>query len=629
MTVRDKLRKTTVITSIPGTPGTPGNPGQPHIPAHYSTETRTVNVYVPVYATGGTGSSGTEAEAEGTRVGSIVGYRTETRTETVLVYHPEQPYVPPTDPVPSTPAKTISDYQIGWNAGARSADLYHGDLAYEFAVLTSALGVVTGLSVPESDVSAGYAEIDYALHFDQGYCRVIEKGTPKTGLAGFADGDTFQIVRTGQTIDYRKNDTSFYTSDILSTAEWMLVDASLFSGGDTIYDAAVTETRAGFGDMVIMPLESSGSAGGAAEGLARMQPLEASGSAVAHGNAAVLLRALESLGRRNGYAEARPELSALTAEGSGGFMISTYSEGTVVLPYLLAGGTGLTGGVGTGAATLKALSSLGADHAYGEARTTLEAPESVGYVFSVPEGVIHATFPPFTARAVTSDHEAYARASFPAFRVGDVLLGTDARATWPPFTAAATVSNAIEPVTARASFPPFRTAFIRARASFPPFSAAAQASTVETLTKIAWVMNLALGETTRFTGFDFLNVIRLGNTLYGVKSDGLYAIGAAKDGTTNIAATVETHPTDFGSFNEKRVPHAYVGTTAAVRVTPIADGTTVGTYATDHSRARTQRAKLPRGGKGRYWAFRLANVNGGAFKVETFELEVIPLGGKI
>jgi hypothetical protein len=207
-------------------------------------------------------------------------------------------------------------------------------------------------------------------------------------------------------------------------------------------------------------------------------------------------------------------------------------------------------------------------------------------------------------------------APLPAFVISSAFDGAQASGELPALSASGSISAPIYADSISITLPALRVEYNRLAGDLPALAIVASASLVESLTKQAWVTNLALGETTRFLNFDFLHIIRLGGTLYGVKSDGLYALGSATDAGSNIAGHIKTHPHDFGAFHLKRIPYLYVGSDNTVVVTPAVDGTNVAAYTSD---VGAQRTRLNRGSKGRYWAFKIANSSGGALKIDGIE----------
>lgn len=203
--------------------------------------------------------------------------------------------------------------------------------------------------------------------------------------------------------------------------------------------------------------------------------------------------------------------------------------------------------------------------------------------------------------------------------------GARASATLPALAAAA-VGSAVYSATARATLRIALGRRERARATLPPLRVAARSSAVLAKTPVIWCTTLSLGETTRWTGLDFLHVIRLGATTYGVATDGLYALGAADDDGVGITSTVTTHPADFGTFEHKRVPYVYLGNADAVTVTPTVDGTAGAAGTADIG---SQRVRLERGAKGRYWSFQIVNTAGKRLSINGLLPYTVPVGRRV
>ncbi len=179
---------------------------------------------------------------------------------------PEIPGTPPTPGTfvpgePGTPGSpgAAANYFPGWSGSADSIHSLNGDGEYVFRVGSNIVGAATGLtSNPAGD---GYVNIEYGFKFDTdgnvGY--VIENGVvidPANYASGFTGtplfnsaSDYWVIRRTGTLIEYFDRFATFsgfeddlvYTSTVPSTTDTMWVDASLYYGGDAIYDASLED----------------------------------------------------------------------------------------------------------------------------------------------------------------------------------------------------------------------------------------------------------------------------------------------------------------------------------------------------------------------------------------------------
>ncbi|MDD5084219.1 MAG: hypothetical protein PHT88_04830 [Candidatus Moranbacteria bacterium] len=132
---------------------------------------------------------------------------------------------------------------LGWNASGRSLDVINGDGTASFSVPVSSVGVVVGLNEPGDSSGSDYFEITYGVYCTRGIYRVLEAGAVKYGGLAYSEGDVFSITRTDGEVVYALNATPFYTSLTESTAP-LLLDASLYAGGDVILDASLVASAA-------------------------------------------------------------------------------------------------------------------------------------------------------------------------------------------------------------------------------------------------------------------------------------------------------------------------------------------------------------------------------------------------
>ena len=141
--------------------------------------------------------------------------------------------------------------------------------------------------------------------------------------------------------------------------------------------------------------------------------------------------------------------------------------------------------------------------------------------------------------------------------------------------------------------------------------------------------NLRTGEMTEYDHYDFLAFGRLGTRVFGLKVDGLYALGGESDDGVRIEAAARLHEYDCAKAErgaeraEKRATALYVeGDVGTLAVTPYADGQAVGRF------FGQRRVKLARGPRGLHWAFELENVGGGDVRIEavTVLVEVLRRG---
>jgi RHS repeat-associated protein len=114
----------------------------------------------------------------------------------------------------------------GWNAGAISEESILKDGYVEWHFTSSARFRVMGLA--QYNTSVDFASIDYGIYSHiSGEFFVFEKGT-SIGRFGtsYSSTDKFRIERIGNTIYYKRNGDTFYTSTVPST-EKLHVDCSI------------------------------------------------------------------------------------------------------------------------------------------------------------------------------------------------------------------------------------------------------------------------------------------------------------------------------------------------------------------------------------------------------------------
>lgn len=158
----------------------------------------------------------------------------------------------------------------------------------------------------------------------------------------------------------------------------------------------------------------------------------------------------------------------------------------------------------------------------------------------------------------------------------------------------------------------------------------------------AYVMGVdATGEATahpvtRYTNYPFVQIIRLGDSYYGVAPDGLHRIGGAQDNGTPIPWAMQTHVTDFGSQFHKTVASAYLGGTIGPSVAfSVLTGehteqmhTHTNTFTTQ---LKNHREKFGKGRKARYWAFGLSSLPtvSSNLMLDALDLEVFEMSRRV
>ena len=132
----------------------------------------------------------------------------------------------------------------GWgNAGAASSQTFSGDGGLEFLATETNTYRMCGLS--DSNPDANFTSIDYAVYLASGGAvYVYENGTSRGTFGTYQSGDRFSVERTGSTVVYKKNGTTFYTSTVASSGT-LMADAAIHTTGGTVSDAKMSGVTLG------------------------------------------------------------------------------------------------------------------------------------------------------------------------------------------------------------------------------------------------------------------------------------------------------------------------------------------------------------------------------------------------
>lgn len=139
--------------------------------------------------------------------------------------------------IPGTPAETLVDLRIGWNAGANSIDRLDDDLRTVFTMNNRSTGVVIGLTSEPRPDSGNRDNIQYGFYFysTSGGVRyaIRDRGREIHVSTGIFTHETtvFEIRRYKGTIFYVIDDEPIYVSPTPSTGS-MCVGSAFFTAGD-------------------------------------------------------------------------------------------------------------------------------------------------------------------------------------------------------------------------------------------------------------------------------------------------------------------------------------------------------------------------------------------------------------
>jgi hypothetical protein len=150
---------------------------------------------------------------------------------------------------------------------------------------------------------------------------------------------------------------------------------------------------------------------------------------------------------------------------------------------------------------------------------------------------------------------------------------------------------------------------------------------------LGWVLNTESSGVTQYDQYPFNSLTRFGNRYLGAGAMGICELSGDTDNGQLIAAKLKTGVTDFDSPMRKRVDRAYLGITAEgdilLKVTTdkgVEDGYQCTPRVGD---IHTERVKLGKGVKSRYWQFELSNSEGANFELESLEWVPIILSRRL
>ena len=145
---------------------------------------------------------------------------------------------------------------------------------------------------------------------------------------------------------------------------------------------------------------------------------------------------------------------------------------------------------------------------------------------------------------------------------------------------------------------------------------------------------LSLLAVTQYAGFNFDSMCKLGDVYLGCNARGIFELDGSTDEGMDIDAFFELPTTDFGLSKQKRIRKVYLGYEASgslvLEVKDDEDNVRKYTLEAALSDNREHSAKIPvgRDGKGRYWSFKIENVAGCDFSVDSIDASIVILGKK-
>lgn len=659
------LVKRTNFTYTAGSPGVAASAGSPARAAYTGVEQKLVCGFQPLQPTQGSYQLVTDSFTGQTRyvfvpstTNTAVPYGYTCTLQNVSVSYPAQPYIAPTPGVPSTPAQTAYDYNIGWNSGARSIGSFTGQGFVQFLANASVSGAVVGLN--DSDFGGNYTDIDYGFYVTHGIARVFELGIEKLYIGPVADGAVFRIERRYGIMRYFIGGAVVYTSLVPSTGA-LFLDASLYSGGDTIDAPVIGELYTAQGSVAFPAPQfyGTGVVGSApsANSSVAFPPMSTYGTqgvsyaqsnvafpamttdastapkyaqssvsfpalttnAVANPNArsSVSMQPMLSASADRPYAAAALSFEPLVVQILPGQVVPSYALATAIMSPMSSGGLILTGGLAQGSVAFDPMYIFAADRPYAVSGKNL-------------------SFPPMQTTALAYEGNRAAsmlgQISAPTFIS---LFGKIDVALVSSLTSSTTMATLVLKDAAIAE-----SLSVGTTIQYSAIMQALMNSVIESFAGIpvlaqqgdVWVVNDDTGASSNYEDFGFTSYAKFQGRYYGVKSDGVYLLEGSTDKGAPIRSSISLGRHDFGSTAKKIVPNCYIGLSSSgnVFLKVIADGQTY-LYKTVRSNGAltTQRVKLGKGLKATHLVFELYNETGADFEIDSIEFEVARLERRI
>lgn len=490
---------------------------------------------------------------------------------------------PAIEAVPGRDAQFVYDSSLGWQAGARSIDIFAGDVYLTFDVNPDGVGMLCGIS-PAGSPTADYNAISHGIQMTGDTISIVESGVVLASVP-YEHTDRLAVHRVAGRVTYHVGSWRYESPNRISGA--ILVSACLYAPGDYIDNPRVgsihtisAESDWGWLDVdTAFALSARSDWGWRAEasigdGFVHVDiPLDMGASQYPQGYGVL------DVGGVGVNANDIPTIAVSGVQPA--FPVMLVSQGNSVV----------VGGVVFDIGEVKSKSS---DYLYGEAvfeASTVvvsavaydEAPGSGQYADRV---LVRDTY--------TTDPVLYALIN-ETISVGDtidVLLAMDA----------GLVEYLIPTDTVTANM--LMVAVLSSNLHFSDNTHANRAAVLQ------YATNLLTGAVGRYEGFDFRGFVKSGMQTFGWKRDGLYRLGYAEDTGEEIQAMIDFAAEDFDTTHRKSIRALFFGvdTDGALYARLVDDNDCAATYRVI-PHGDTQRANPAQRPTSRFWRLRLEIVD--------------------
>lgn len=539
------------------------------------------------------------------------------------VNYPASPEQKAQPSVSYRPRTVVEEFGLGWNAGARSISELTGNGAATFQVPTS-VGVVVGFN--EVDEGAGYLEIEHGIYFRRRTFQVIERGVFKGSEATFTSADTFKIERIGGRVCYYKDSTLVYTSLEPSTGS-VFLDASMYSGGDTIDAPELIATTGGYSTAAMRPMDGFASETQWNYSRGVMLAMTGSASALRSRSHAVMLP-ITGLAVQGLYGESRASMKPMGGVASAGMLAPSFALSAAQMMPLYGYAHGPEVRYGLSNAIMRPMTAMATNKKYGESRAEM-APMQ-GYASDQPPamiGILGGNIGHFAiVTLATSPITGVLAVSFSAVKSGALLptapvigvLG----GSFTPY-AEITLTTADMRGILGGSINALADVVLQTEAMLLVLGGDLGALSSVTEVFCMVIPGGTPGGTTRYEKFPFNSVAKIGGRYYGASDEGLFLLEGDDDNGEPIEAVFGLGQLDFGNAQVKNVPYCYLGAAAGamrLEIDALIKGQPASfTYpAREHGASmRGLRFDLGKGMRSSYVVPTFYNSNGEPFEVDS------------
>ena len=530
-----------------------------------------------------------------------------------------QPAVAPFGRVANIAAQTNFDFNLGWNAGARSARSMTADCSISFNVLQS-VGIVAGLN--QTDSNGAYYNIGYGFLFIAGAAWVVEGGFKRLSYGAYLRTDVWTVKRIGTSVYYYKNGVISTLGTLAQTPckGTVFFDTSLYAGGDAVDNPTAVDL---YGASATMRPLASLSAYPIASGYkfanTRMQPMTTlCGTKNRAAAVSAYIRAQSSAGFP---AFGQVKASAATMRGVALMHNNldfnapgpvTYALVGTNTPQFSVGATCLTGQIGgTG---------------------VLGVPMMTMRTFggNAPKCNVIAAAAPATAFSTALDGPLVAR-------MGSDVWADDTM-TAPSFLVVVMTSSGLftSTMTYAINLPAAMTSLLTTTTSMT--LQAVLATVMQSILKGSfgtpvandlnqvWVINSETLAISSYEAFPFNSFFRIGGKYYGTKPDGIYLLEGDTDQGAAIHASANLGRLNFDDLAMKGLPNMYVGVSSTglmlLKVTT-PQGEFIYSARGFDANMKTQRIDVGKGLRANYYQLEMFNQNGADFSLDDVEFRIV------